>query len=72
MRPNSGHSLRNSDDAEPDIGGETTKKRNPAGGLPLCASIHQLLGWTSQSDFLTILPIVRTGANEYGIRNNYQ
>jgi hypothetical protein len=61
-----------SEDAERDIGGGASNKRNPAAGLRICASIHQLPGWTNQSDCLAILPIVRMGANQYGVRNNYQ
>ncbi len=41
-------------------------------GLRLCESIHQLSGWTRESDCLTILPIVRMGEHQYGVRNNYQ
>jgi hypothetical protein len=51
---------------------EDQQKSNLAGRLRLCASFHQLLRWTGQSTCLTILPIVRTGDNQNGIRNNYQ
>ncbi len=62
--------LCNSEDAERDWR-QASNKRNPTAGQRICASIHQLPGWTSQSAWLTILLIVRTGQTN-GIRNNYQ
>jgi hypothetical protein len=69
MRPDSSRSLRHSADEERDFRGGASNREIQR---RICARIHQIPNWTSQSGCLTILLIVRTGANQYGVRNNYQ
>ena len=72
MRPNSSHSLRILR-----MQNGTSVAAPPTSEIQRqgCAFVRQSTnysGWTNQSDCLTILPIVRMGANQYGVRNNYQ